>query len=58
MFTPSTIDTRVLPLLRDPARLDTMGKAAAGMGERRGDERLADLVYEAYAAAPEAGATS
>ena len=40
----------VAPLLRDPDRLAAMAAAAAAAGERHADERLADLVDEAYAA--------
>ncbi len=40
----------VVGLLADRARLAQMAAAAASVGERHADERLADLVHEAYAA--------
>jgi UDP-N-acetylglucosamine--N-acetylmuramyl-(pentapeptide) pyrophosphoryl-undecaprenol N-acetylglucosamine transferase len=40
------------PLLGDPARLVTMGAAAAAFGRRDGDERLVDLALEAAAGGP------
>lgn len=40
----------VRPLLGDPQRLAAMSAAAAGVGERHADERLADLVGEAFTA--------
>lgn len=45
--TPAWVRTAVLPLLLDPARLAAMGRAAASLGRRDADERLADLVIEA-----------
>ncbi|MCW2665856.1 MAG: murG, partial [Frankiales bacterium] len=38
---------QVLPLLRDPDRLRTMGDAAAATGSRDADDALVDLVLEA-----------
>ncbi len=38
----------VLPLLQDRDRIEGMAAAAASVGERRADERLADLVQQAY----------
>jgi UDP-N-acetylglucosamine--N-acetylmuramyl-(pentapeptide) pyrophosphoryl-undecaprenol N-acetylglucosamine transferase len=35
------------PLLTDPERLATMGRAAASSGRRDADERLVDLALEA-----------
>jgi UDP-N-acetylglucosamine--N-acetylmuramyl-(pentapeptide) pyrophosphoryl-undecaprenol N-acetylglucosamine transferase len=43
------------PLLTDPARLAGMGAAAAGFGRRDGDERLLDLVLEAYESGRQGG---
>ena len=48
-FTPGALRAQVLPLLRDPARLDQMGRAASGHGVRDGAQRLADLVRSAAA---------
>lgn len=48
-FTPGALQAQVLPLLRDPARLEQMGRAASGHGVRDGDERLAAMVRSAAA---------
>lgn len=45
--TPQWVAQTLVPVLADPARLATMGTAAAGFGIRDGDERLADLVLQA-----------
>ena len=45
--TPDWVRDTLTPLLTDPQRLATMGKAAAGSGRRDADERLVDLVLEA-----------
>ena len=45
--TPAWVDTVLLPLLGDAQRLETMATAAAGVGEREADERLADMVRSA-----------
>jgi UDP-N-acetylglucosamine--N-acetylmuramyl-(pentapeptide) pyrophosphoryl-undecaprenol N-acetylglucosamine transferase len=45
--TPTWVSQELIPLLTDPARLATMGTAAAAFGIRDGDERLADLVEQA-----------
>jgi len=46
-FTPEWVRTHVPALLRDPARLDAMSRAAAGVMPLDGDESLADLVEAA-----------
>ena len=38
------VEARLIDLVRDPGRLATMSAAAAAVGERDGDELLADLV--------------
>ena len=45
--TPEWVRGTLLPLLADPAELSAMGAAAARVGIRDGDERLADLVEQA-----------
>jgi UDP-N-acetylglucosamine--N-acetylmuramyl-(pentapeptide) pyrophosphoryl-undecaprenol N-acetylglucosamine transferase len=47
--TPSWVRSQVLPLLAEPERLNAMGRAAAALGIRDGDERLADVVARAAA---------
>ena len=42
--TPAWVSATLVPLLRDPARLEAMSAAAGAHGLRDGDERLADLV--------------
>jgi UDP-N-acetylglucosamine--N-acetylmuramyl-(pentapeptide) pyrophosphoryl-undecaprenol N-acetylglucosamine transferase len=42
--TPAWVSQTLIPALMDQARLDTMGRAAAALGHRDADERLADLV--------------
>lgn len=54
--TPGWVRTVLLPLLGDPARLTSMGAAAARFGRRDGDERLVDLALEAVAAAARSSA--
>jgi UDP-N-acetylglucosamine--N-acetylmuramyl-(pentapeptide) pyrophosphoryl-undecaprenol N-acetylglucosamine transferase len=49
-LTPQWIERTVIPLVRDPQRLDAMGAAAASYGRRDGDEALLDFVGEAVAA--------
>ena len=51
-LTPGWVDSTLLPLVTDAARLDAMAAAAAGAGERGADELLADLVSEAVAGTP------
>lgn len=48
-LTPDRVRADVAGLLLDRARLATMQAAAAGAGERGGDQFLADLVDEAFA---------
>jgi UDP-N-acetylglucosamine--N-acetylmuramyl-(pentapeptide) pyrophosphoryl-undecaprenol N-acetylglucosamine transferase len=43
-LTPQWVDRILVPLITDVRRTAEMATAAAGMGERAGDERLADLV--------------
>jgi UDP-N-acetylglucosamine--N-acetylmuramyl-(pentapeptide) pyrophosphoryl-undecaprenol N-acetylglucosamine transferase len=50
--TPAWVRTVLIPLLRDPDRLAAMAAASARFGIRDGDERLADLVYEAVGGEP------
>ncbi|MDU0314339.1 undecaprenyldiphospho-muramoylpentapeptide beta-N-acetylglucosaminyltransferase [Phycicoccus sp. M110.8] len=47
--TPEWVDSALLPLLTDRARVDAMAAAAASVGERGADELLADMVEAAYA---------
>jgi UDP-N-acetylglucosamine--N-acetylmuramyl-(pentapeptide) pyrophosphoryl-undecaprenol N-acetylglucosamine transferase len=49
-FTPDWVAEHVIPLASDGVRLASMGAAAASVGQRDADERLADLVGKAYAA--------
>jgi UDP-N-acetylglucosamine--N-acetylmuramyl-(pentapeptide) pyrophosphoryl-undecaprenol N-acetylglucosamine transferase len=46
-LTSDWIERHLVPLLRDPGRLDQMSFAAAGCGRRDGDEALRSFVYEA-----------
>jgi UDP-N-acetylglucosamine--N-acetylmuramyl-(pentapeptide) pyrophosphoryl-undecaprenol N-acetylglucosamine transferase len=46
-LTPSWIDETLVPLATDAQRLDQMAQAAADIGEREADSRLADLVARA-----------
>ncbi len=48
-FTPGWVDSELVPLLADAARLEAMATASAATGERGADELLADLVDAAYA---------
>jgi UDP-N-acetylglucosamine--N-acetylmuramyl-(pentapeptide) pyrophosphoryl-undecaprenol N-acetylglucosamine transferase len=45
-LTSDWIERQLVPLLRDPGRLDQMSFAAAGYGRRDGDEALRSFVYE------------
>jgi UDP-N-acetylglucosamine--N-acetylmuramyl-(pentapeptide) pyrophosphoryl-undecaprenol N-acetylglucosamine transferase len=47
-LTPGWVDATLLPLLGDRSRLEAMAQAAAGVGERGADEKLADLVTAAH----------
>lgn len=47
--TPFWVEETIIPLLRDADRVGRMSAAAASVGERDGDEKLADLVVEAMA---------
>ncbi|PRY56074.1 UDP-N-acetylglucosamine-N-acetylmuramylpentapeptide N-acetylglucosamine transferase [Knoellia remsis] len=46
-FTAGWVESTLVPLLRDSERLSDMARAAASVGERDGDELLADLVVDA-----------
>ncbi|MDT0214762.1 undecaprenyldiphospho-muramoylpentapeptide beta-N-acetylglucosaminyltransferase [Rothia sp. ARF10] len=46
-LTAGWIESTLVPLLRDASRLSEMAAAAASVGERDGDELLADLVADA-----------
>ena len=48
VFTPHWIDSELMPLLADGGRLKRMAEAAASVGERGADEKLADLVSQAF----------
>jgi len=48
-LTADWITEELIPLASDGARLDAMGLAAASVGQRDADERLADLVGRAFA---------
>ena len=48
--TAAWVQSTLTPLLTDPERLATMGRAAESSGRRDADERLVDLVLEAVAA--------
>ncbi|GAA1399555.1 undecaprenyldiphospho-muramoylpentapeptide beta-N-acetylglucosaminyltransferase [Catellatospora coxensis] len=50
-LTPQWIEQNVLPLVTDPARLATMGYAAAAYGRRDGDEQLRTFLLNALASA-------
>src|SRR5207249_3947403 len=50
--TPAWVRDTVAPLACDGARLEAMGRAAAGLGRRDADERLADLVLAAAGRRP------
>ncbi|GAA1364643.1 undecaprenyldiphospho-muramoylpentapeptide beta-N-acetylglucosaminyltransferase [Catellatospora chokoriensis] len=50
-LTPQWIEQNVLPLVTDPARLATMGYAAAAYGRRDGDEQLRAFLLNALASA-------
>jgi UDP-N-acetylglucosamine--N-acetylmuramyl-(pentapeptide) pyrophosphoryl-undecaprenol N-acetylglucosamine transferase len=49
-LSPDWIERTVVPLLRDPARIEAMSHAAAGYGRRDGDEALRDYVNEVVGA--------
>ena len=53
--TPEWVADTLPPILADPARLETMAKAASGLGHRDADVALARLVLD-LAGAPEAAA--
>lgn len=53
--TPAWVREQVVPLLTDPERVAAMSAAAASVGERDGDELLADLVGRAWAEGRAAG---
>ena len=49
-LSPDWIERTVIPLVRDPARLAAMSRAAASYGRRDGDEALRAYVYQVAAA--------
>jgi UDP-N-acetylglucosamine--N-acetylmuramyl-(pentapeptide) pyrophosphoryl-undecaprenol N-acetylglucosamine transferase len=49
-LSPQWIEQNVVPLVTDPARLADMGAAAAGYGNRNGDEDLRSFVLDTVAA--------
>lgn len=49
-FTPVWLESSLLPLLKDPARLKSMSQAAYALGIRNADQQMADLVLEAVSA--------
>ncbi|MGB2934443.1 MAG: glycosyltransferase, partial [Nostocoides sp.] len=49
-LTPSWVTGSLVPLFRDITAVDRMAAAAASVGERGGDQLLAELVAAAYAA--------
>ena len=49
-MTPEWVRSELIPLAADADRLRTMSAAAAAVGERDGDEKLADLVLDAVRA--------
>ena len=53
--TPAWVREQVVPLLTDPEQVAAMSAAAASVGERDGDELLADLVGRAWAEGRAAG---
>ena len=53
--TPTWVREQVVPLLTDSERVAAMSAAAASVGERDGDELLADLVGRAWAEGRAAG---
>ena len=48
--TPEWVASVVIPLASDPARLSQMAAASASVGELAADDRLADLVAQAFVA--------
>ena len=46
-LTPGWVESTLVPLLRDASALAEMARVAASVGERDGDELLADLVVDA-----------
>jgi len=50
LLTAEWIAANLIPLFAEPETLEKMGAAAAGLGRRDADDRLADLVDEAIAA--------
>ncbi|MFJ4028433.1 undecaprenyldiphospho-muramoylpentapeptide beta-N-acetylglucosaminyltransferase [Paenarthrobacter sp. NPDC089989] len=49
-LTPHWLETRLVPLLSDRQRLETMARTSEHLGIRNADQRMADLVLEAVAA--------
>ncbi|HET7278786.1 MAG TPA: UDP-N-acetylglucosamine--N-acetylmuramyl-(pentapeptide) pyrophosphoryl-undecaprenol N-acetylglucosamine transferase [Dermatophilaceae bacterium] len=54
-LTPGWVDAELIPLMRDRETLHAMAVGAASVGERDGDEKLADLVDAAWASRSGAG---
>lgn len=48
-FTPDRVRAEIVPLLRDPARLEALRAAAAAAGTRRGTENVIDMIDRALA---------
>lgn len=46
-FTPEWVNSEIIPLLSDPARLAKMAASSEALGIRNADRRMADLVLEA-----------
>lgn len=46
-FTPEWVNSEIIPLLSDPARLAKMAASSQALGIRNADRRMADLVLEA-----------
>ncbi|MFK0008683.1 undecaprenyldiphospho-muramoylpentapeptide beta-N-acetylglucosaminyltransferase [Paenarthrobacter sp. NPDC090520] len=49
-LTPDWLETRLVPLLSDRQRLETMARTTEHLGIRNADQRMADLVLEAVTA--------
>ncbi|MCF3140027.1 undecaprenyldiphospho-muramoylpentapeptide beta-N-acetylglucosaminyltransferase [Paenarthrobacter sp. AR 02] len=49
-LSPAWLETELIPLLSDPARLSDMARKSEALGIRNADQRMADLVLEAVSA--------